>query len=199
MTSHSIAWPPRLLQVVKTHLQCVEHEQYPSVPPLYSATHNIYDFFCVQHAALVSDMQSHGVEPAVTEGCIRMVIGLIEQSCALSFLQLRERRVVSTASIQKEKRMIGSTKSSGGHKRRRMEDVDDVFGGARFSRVLTLEYLLRMFVALPFIIRHYDKLGHSTTPEYAQAPLWTFVNVTLHTLETCIDQFYQPSSYIPLR
>lgn len=194
-----IQWPPSLLQVVQRHLDHVEDAVAPSIPPMPSAAPSIYDFFDSHRDAIESQMQARNFDKAVTACCIAFLIGVLEQSCSLSFLLSRERRIIAMTVRQVEKRLMVSKArtSAADSKRRRLEEAAST--EARYAHVLTLEYLLRLYVSLPMILEHYDKLGSAAMPVCATAPLWCFINVTLQLLNSDSRLFSLITSYVPLR
>lgn len=194
----SIQWPPALLLVVRRHLDHVEDAVAPSIPPMPSSSPSIYDFFDSHRDVLENQMRASGFDATATECCIAFLVGVLEQSCSLSFLLSRERRIVAMTVRQVEKRLLSKSRSSSPDaKRRRLDEVAAT--EARYARVLTLEYLLRLYVSLPMILEHYDKLGSSTMPGYATAPMWCFVNISLQLLNANSRLFCPITSYVPLR
>lgn len=198
MESHSIVWPPSLLQRVEDHLRAVEDAVAPTLPPVFATQTSVYSFFTQYHSLLSSELEELEVQKETTECCILFVIGILEHSCRLSFLFPRERRMVTTAAQQKERRLLGPPKG-GNVKKRRVEPVDSTLGYGKFSRVLTLEYLLRLFVSLPQVVGHYEKLGGTMLPSFSREPLWKFVNKTLEVLQEHPELFCPLDTYIPLR
>ncbi|KAL7698604.1 hypothetical protein N2W54_007993 [Lotmaria passim] len=195
---HAIQWPPSLLVVVRRHLDRVEDAVAPSIPPMPSSALSIYEFFETYHDELESQMQGSNFDPTVTECCLAFLIGVLEQSCALSFLLSRERRIIAMTVRQVEKRLLSKSRSTGSEaKRRRLDEAPAT--EARYARVLTLEYLLRLYVSLPMILEHYNKLSSAAMPGYATAPLWCFVNISLQLLNSNSRLFSPITSYVPLR
>ncbi|KPI85632.1 hypothetical protein ABL78_5313 [Leptomonas seymouri] len=193
-----IQWPPSLLLVVRRHLDHVEDAVTPSIPPMPSSAPTIYEFFESHRDALESQMRARNYDRAATECCIAFLIGVLEQSCALSFLLSRERRIIAMTVRQVEKRLLSKSRSAVPEtKRRRLDEAAAT--DARYARVLTLEYLLRLYVSLPMILEHYDKLGSAAMPSYATAPLWCFINVSLQLLSSDSRLFSSITSYVPLR
>lgn len=199
-----VDWPPKLLEIVQRHLHAVEDEQFPSLPPVYSATDTVYNFFVLHRPRIAAVMESSGIERGVTDCCVNFVVSVLEQACGLSFLLPRERRMVTNAAIQRERRMRGGGgggRGGGAHafKKRRIDEPDHGIVHAKFAHVLTLEYLLRLFISLPLILEHYDKLGGSVLPAFSKRPLWAFVNATLRVLDENQQLFSPLNSYVPLR
>ncbi|KAG5506375.1 hypothetical protein JKF63_05878 [Porcisia hertigi] len=193
-----VVWPSGLLLTVKRHLDNVEDAVSPSIPPMPSSAPSIYDFFETHHDVIEGQMLHNGFDAAVTECCIAFLIGVLEQSCSLSFLLSRERRIIAMTVRQVEKRLLSKVRSSTiDSKRRRLDEK--ATNEPRYARVLTLEYLLRLYVSLPMILEHYDKLGSARMPLYATAPLWCFIKITMQIL-SADSRFFAPiTEYVPLR
>ncbi|KPA75424.1 hypothetical protein ABB37_08692 [Leptomonas pyrrhocoris] len=192
-----VQWPPSLLLVVRRHLEHVEDAVAPSIPPMPSSSPSIYEFFESHRDALEGEMRTCSYDPTVTECCIAFLIGVLEQACALSFLLSRERRIIAMTVRQVEKRLSKSRTAAPETKRRRLDEAAAT--ESRYARVLTLEYLLRLYVSLPMILEHYDKLGSAAMPGYATAPLWCFINISLRLLSSNNRLFSPITSYVPLR
>jgi hypothetical protein len=193
-----VQWPPSLLHVVRHHLDHVEDAVAPSIPPMPSSAPSIYDFFKSHYDAIDRQMRASNFDSTVTECCIAFVVGVLEQSCSLSFLLSRERRIIAMTVRQVEKRLLSKSRSAAPESKRRRLD-ESTTTEARYARVLTLEYLLRLYVSLPMILEHYDKLGSATMPSYATAPLWCFINISLQLLSADGRLFSPITSYVPLR
>ncbi|KAG5479932.1 hypothetical protein LSCM1_06350 [Leishmania martiniquensis] len=193
-----VEWPPSLLRTVKRHLDYVEDAVRPSIPPMPSSAPTIYDFFEAHHDAIAGQMLRSGFDAAMTECCRAFLLGVLEQSCSLSFLLSRERRIIAMTVRQVEKRLLSKARSNMiDSKRRRLDERST--SEPRYARVLTLEYLLRLYVSLPMILEHYDKLGSACMPSYATAPLWCFINITMQILNAD-SRFFSPiTEYVPLR
>lgn len=193
-----IQWPPSLLQAVQRHLDHVEDAVAPSIPPMPSSAPTIYDFFESHHDTLERQMRASNFDRGATECCIAFLVGVLEQSCSLSFLLSRERRIIAMTVRQVEKRLSSKARSNAADsKRRRLDEA--AASEARYARVLTLEYLLRLYVSLPMILEHYDKLGSEAMPSCATAPLWCFINASLQLLSANSRLFSPINSYVPLR
>ncbi|GET88064.1 hypothetical protein, conserved [Leishmania tarentolae] len=193
-----VEWPPSLLRTVKRHLDHVEDAVRPSIPPMPSSAVTIYDFFESHHDAIEAQMRGSGFDAAMTECCTAFIMGVLEQSCSLSFLLSRERRIISMTVRQVEKRLLSKERSNVlGSKRRRLDER--ATSEPRYARVLTLEYLLRLYVSLPMILEHYDKLGSMRMPSYATAPLCCFINITMQILSADPRLFSPITEYVPLR
>lgn len=193
-----IQWPPNLLHMVRRHLDHVEDATAPSIPPMPSSAMSIFTFFESYREQLQHQMCRDGFDPHATDCCIAFIIGVLEQSCSLSFLLPRERRIVATTVRQVEKRWTSKSREEAPElKRRKWEEraVDE----PRYARVLTLEYLLRLYVSLPMILQHYDKLGSSAMPAYSTYPLWHFINLTLSLLNQYTKLFSPIATYVALR
>ncbi|KAK7199063.1 hypothetical protein NESM_000875000 [Novymonas esmeraldas] len=194
-----LQWPPSLLVTVRRHLDRVEDAVAPSIPPMPSSAPTIYDFFCDTHRAAIEErMRGVGYEAAVTECCVAFLVGVLEQSCSLSFLLTRERRIITMMVRHVEKRLLSKARAPvQDARRRRVEETAE--SEPRYARVLTLEYLLRLYVSLPMILEHYDKLGSASMPSYATAPLWCFVSITMELLSADAQLFSPVTVYVPLR
>jgi len=193
-----IQWPSNLLQMVRRHLDQVEDATMPSIPPMPSTAMSIFTFFESYRDQLHHQMMRDGFDPHATTCCIAFIIGVLEQSCSLSFLLPRERRIVATTVRQVEKRWASKTREEAPElKRRRPEEK--AMEEPRYARVLTLEYLLRLYVSLPMILQHYDKLGGIEMPAYFTYPLWHFINLTLALLNQYSKLFSPISTYVALR
>lgn len=191
----SVVWPSRLLDTVRMHLAAVEDPVTPSIPPICTSSVNVYDFFSEFGVSIQERMSACGFDDDVAGYCMNFVLEVLEHCCPLSFLFTRERRVVSNAARMRQKRVL-SLKP--GVKRRKVE-VSDPSAAYLFSPVLTLEYLLRFFIAMPFLLEHYDRLGGAVLPSDCKRPLWTFVSITLELIDTSPDRLCPLSSYVPLR
>nr|CCC89261.1 conserved hypothetical protein [Trypanosoma congolense IL3000] len=198
-----IKWPPQLLRVLRSHLQQIDDPQDPRTIPLAtkSPDRSVLTFLTGVHDAA---MQLSGVSEPVATCCRNLLLEMIEQCCALLFLSSKERRIINLAASQREKRLgVGR----GGVKRRRSGEQDSASeeaaagesGGApcKCAAVLPLEYLLRLFVALPSLLVHYDKLGGSAMPPAFKQPLWDYVNALLDIMKDM--HFIDESEYVPLR
>ncbi|CAJ1008047.1 hypothetical protein Q4I28_003360 [Leishmania naiffi] len=195
---HGVEWPPSLLYTVKRHLDHVEDAVRPSIPPMPSSAPTIYDFFEVHHDAIGGEMRRSGFDAAITECCTAFLMGVLEQSCSLSFLLSRERRIIAMTVRQVEKRLLSKGRSNVMDSKRRRLD-EKAASEPRYARVLTLEYLLRLYVSLPMILEHYNKLGSASMPSYATAPLWCFINITMRILSSNPQLFSPITQYVPLR
>ncbi|KAG5480643.1 hypothetical protein CUR178_05777 [Leishmania enriettii] len=193
-----VQWPPSLLCTVKRHLDHVEDAVRPRIPPMPSLAPTIHEFFETHHEAIACQMERSGFDAAMTECCTAFLMGVLEQSCSLSFLLSRERRIIAMTVRQVEKRLLSKAHSNMlDSKRRRLDEGS--MNGPRYARVLTLEYLLRLYVSLPMILEHYDKLGGARMPSYATAPLWCFINITMQILSADSRLFSPITEYVPLR
>lgn len=170
----------------------------PSIPPMPSSAPTIFDFFETHHDAIAAAMQRRGFDPSATECCTAFLVGVLEQSCALSFLLSRERRIIALTVRQVEKRLLSKARANVDDTKRRRLDERPA-SESRFARVLTLEYLLRLYVSLPMILEHYDKLWNAAMPLHAAAPVWGFVNATMEILSADPRLFSPITQYVPLR
>ncbi|CBH08816.1 hypothetical protein, conserved [Trypanosoma brucei gambiense DAL972] len=158
-----IKWPLRLLQILRNHLEQVDHPHEPRTLPIAAK--------CGQGGVLafLTDVDDDvrrrtGASECITACCRGLVLDMIEQCCTLLFLSSKERRVINMAAVQREKRVV----ARGVGKRRRGDQGETTEETAigetdnsqrKCAAVLPLEYLLRLFVALPSLLAHYDKLG----------------------------------------
>lgn len=208
MSSPAIDWPPRLLDTVKQHLEAVDNAVCPMIPPLFTpGTMTIYDFFSTQQETLAARLAGRGVSADTVEFCVGFTIEVLEHACQLSFFTPKERRTIGLAVRQMNKRAAPAKSRAAGRggvadgKRRRSggPEADSSHEGAQYCRVLTLEYLLRFFIALPLIVEHYDRLGGSEIPGFSKRPLWEFAGETLRLLDSMRGQFSPLMSYIPVK
>ncbi|KAF8277261.1 hypothetical protein C3747_169g48 [Trypanosoma cruzi] len=189
-----VDWPPRLLLVLRRHLEQVEHPEFPRTPPFStnSSRRSVLTFLldaheCARRLSKLSD--------SFVDCCRNLVLDIIEQCCASSFLSAKERRVINLLAVQREKRLEGRH----GQKRRHNDSDGSPTATAshKCAAVLPVEYLLRFFMALPSILAHYDKLGGSTMPSAYKQPLWDYVNAILSIMKDM--DFFDPAAYIPLK
>lgn len=205
MSSSEIVWPERLLTIVREHLESVENPDAPAIPPLLqTGLVTIGQFFDDNEAELERRLVAAGLTLDTIEFCAGFAIEVLEHACQLSFLTPRERRTVGAAVRQLEKRTGLVSKPRGGRaasKRNRGENGngDPADGGAKYCRVLGLEYLLRFFISMPLILDHYDKLGGSAIPAFSKQPLWLFASETLRLLNTMPSSFSPISKYVLLK
>ncbi|RNF08045.1 uncharacterized protein Tco025E_07254 [Trypanosoma conorhini] len=189
-----IDWPPRLLLVLRRHLEQLEHPEFPRTPPLTTAAaqQTVLSFLLDAHEC--AKQLSKLSEPFV-DCCQNLVLDTIEQCCASSFLSSRERRVINLLAVQREKRSEGRL----GQKRRHSEKAAaaPATSSHKCAAVLPLEYLLRFFLALPSILAHYDKLGGATMPASYKQPLWDYVNAILSIMKGM--EFVDPAAYVLLK
>lgn len=203
-----IRWPPKLLQIAVDHIHCVENPLGPSIPPLLPSV-SIFSFFEQYTSLIARDLSRMGKveDEKMIDCCVQFVLELLEQSCAHGFLKTKERRAVTTAAKQLEKQLTSYTSksmpTSAPLKKKRREETGSSFGGEavnlKFSRVLPLEYLLRLIVSLPSILEQYDRLSGSALPEYSKNPFWFFINHTLQLMDAHPEYFTAMQFYIPLQ
>eukprot|EP00796_Vickermania_ingenoplastis_P012988 gene12988-8836_t len=191
-----IHWPPKLLQTTIDHLQRVEDPESPSMPPLLKRM-DVLTFFQLHAPLLRTELSRRGesADPQWIQCCTSFVIDLLEQACAQNFLVPRERRCICAAASNRERQML----TAAGAPKRRRHEGHNASGTAKFAPVLPLEYLLRLIVAMPQVLEHYDRLGGAALPSYCKGALWSFMNSTLALLDSHPEFFSPLQMYAPLR
>lgn len=195
MTTSRVQWPARLLQVLHSHLEHVENPFTPSMPPPLEERWSVFSFFQQYSSTIKSELMRSGkiMDEQLIDCSIFFLLELLEVSCADSFLFPKERRSLNVLAAQKEREI--RARAGGGDaqkaKKRRFEAQIETARTEclyKFSRILSLEYLLRIVASLPPLLDHYDFLGGSTVPAYSKEPLWIVINHTLQILDK--DPFF---------
>lgn len=201
-----IEWPQRLLQVLYDHLVHVEHPLAPCMPPPLEQRWNIFSFFQQYAYPIKSELLKSGkfTDGQLVDCCIYFLLELIDVSCGDSFLSSKERRPLTALATQKEREirtLTGNGDAQKPKKRRFEAQTESVRTPClyKFSRILPLEYFLRIVASLPSVLEHYDSLGGSAVPAYSKEPLWIFINHTLQILDKDPDFFTPLHTYVNIK
>lgn len=212
MPANNVAWPQALQALLVGHLQCVDHVDEPTYPPLGESKRScfavLHEMLLAMSQQIASQDKDTGFERhACQEMAFAFFIQLLEDSCHKSFLRPRERERLKAFFAKRHPQYSKKRKESQSESLSTSVKDSAAFlaecGGEKplmFAHQLPADYLLRFFVALPQLVDTFVNFcGGNIMDRKLLTELWVCVDFVLTELDRrSATLLYNPQTeYIP--